>query len=269
MLTNTFQNPQQAPTYQSLSPNQIYNLLASIARYIGMPGRFMRPGPDIPFPDESPKKKQEDSSCSHKDKDALPKDKEKEAPKDQKPSFWDRFLEFQLPLILIVLCVLLSAIAWKEYKTTLFPPTKTLSTPSTEKDDKAPLTGMKSTSSSTEAPSTLSKEAENQEARLAALTSLLEEHGKLLKQHEDALTELAKTKSGSKKPRQRSKSAEQANPLKSWDILGYSHDRIIVETATGAHMLKIGESIDGITLKSIDTKTGTIRTSHGTLHYDS
>ncbi|MCR5562136.1 MAG: hypothetical protein K6F46_02015 [Desulfovibrio sp.] len=52
-----------------------------------------------------------------------------------------------------------------------------------------------------------------------------------------------------------------------WELVGFSGTRVAIRTKTGTHFLRIGQSLDGVTIKGIDVERGRITTSEGVLKY--
>lgn len=55
--------------------------------------------------------------------------------------------------------------------------------------------------------------------------------------------------------------------ISSWEILGFSGNRVVLNDGKGTHSINVGESYGGVKVLSIDVESGDVKTSAGTLRY--
>lgn len=86
-------------------------------------------------------------------------------------------------------------------------------------------------------------------------------------------------KNGKKTTREKEKSAPKATASKSkssansgagtssWEILGFSGNRVVIADENGTHSVNVGQSLNGIKIISVDVEGGSVKTSSGILKY--
>lgn len=62
-------------------------------------------------------------------------------------------------------------------------------------------------------------------------------------------------------------SQEKSGPCSDWEIVGFSGTRVAVRNKSGMHFLRVGQSLNGVSIKGIDVEHGRITTSEGVLRY--